>query len=678
MTTYDKSSNLAHIGRRMVQNQSAFSLNNIMRIQELFKQSSRRFEEVFQTIPVLLQMNQPLVPGYIKTPDAPCGIYGFNRSGFFRLDQGLVKKFNLDRRQILSSQSVIESLFLLGGSGPAGYATTSDLDYWVCVDRKELSAAQLRLLNQKLELITRWAEEIGDIDVNFFLFDPQDIDSLASRPDSDPESVNMPGILIEEAYRSLLLLVGRAPLWWVMPLEIDASEYERISKNLDQIPNPNFFPQDFIDLGFPNNPFPKEYIGAARWQLKQAMTDPFGAVVKMVLILEQANSSFSLPLLCDAVKDRVFTYSSDQFPIDPDILTSQRVLDFCREGTSSQRLELIRTSVFFNLYTPARTSGRRRQGSRERVLGELLGDWGWSSDKIKYMEDYTSWPVSQKLHLNEEINTLLKDLYTEISTRIKTELPDQDIHEDQNLANLHLRLLVYHSSLQARIEDLPSTRFRQSLPKNLILVKKNNQWCIYTDSDDRLVFKEGEKLIYTALRATRAAAWVIHNRLWHPHGDLHLRVDPWILVPETLSALMSQITELFPSIKSRDLKFAKRTIPEKSGSQLLVINLEEPEEASRIQSAEIIYRMTWGELCHEMLEIDQAQSEAEKYLFLATSLLKNGEVGSAGIHFFVPAASENSGVKENLKNAFSKYNYRGAEIDGQVRKQKSKVRLDRG
>jgi len=63
----------------MVQNQSAFSLNNIMRIQELFKQSSRRFEEVFQTIPVLLQMNQPLVPGYIKTPDAPCGIYGFSR-----------------------------------------------------------------------------------------------------------------------------------------------------------------------------------------------------------------------------------------------------------------------------------------------------------------------------------------------------------------------------------------------------------------------------------------------------------------------------------------------------------------------------------------------------------------------------------------------------------------------
>jgi hypothetical protein len=141
---------------------------------------------------------------------------------------------------------------------------------------------------------------------------------------------------------------------------------------------------------------------------------------------------------------------------------------------------------------------------------------------------------------------------------------------------------------------------------------------------------------------------------------------------------MSKITELFPSIKSRDLKFAKRTIPEKSGSQLLVINLEEPEEASRIQSAEIIYRTTWGELCHEMLEIDQAQSEAEKYLFLATSLLKNGEVGSAGIHFFVPAASEDSGVEENLKNAFSKYNYRGAEIDGQVKKQKSKVRLDRG
>ncbi len=649
-----------------------------MRIQELFKQSSRKFEEVFQTIPVLLQMNQHLVPGYIETPGAPCGIYGFNRSGFYRLDQGLIKKFNLDQRQILATPSVIESLFLLGGSGPTGYVASSDLDYWVCVDRKKLSSARLRLLDQKLELITRWAEETGGLDVNFFVIDSQDIDSLSSRPDSDPESVNMPRILIEETYRSLIHLAGRTPLWWVMPSEIDASEYERISKILDQIPNPNFLPQDFFDLGFPNNPFPKEYIEAALWQLKQAVADPFGAVVKMALILEQANSSLSLPLLCNTMKDRVFTAASDQFPIDPDILAFQRVLDFCGEGASSQRLELIRTAVFFNLYTPARTSGRRELGSRERVLGELLDDWGWSSYKIKYMEDYTSWPSSQKLHLHEEINIQLKNLYGEISSRIKAEFPDQDIHEDENLANLHLRMLAYHSSLQTRIESLLSIRFRQSLPRNSILVKKNNQWCVYTGPDDQDTLKEGEKLIYTAPRAARAAAWVIHNRLWRPHGDLHLRVDPRILEPETLSTLMSKITGLFPSIKSRDLNFAKRTFPEKSGSQLVVINLEEPEEASRIRSVEIIYRTTWGGLCHEMLEIDQAQNEAEKHLFLAASLLKKGEARPADIHFFVPAASENSGLDENLKNAFFKYNYRGAEIDGQMRKRKSRVRLDMG
>ena len=79
-----------------------------------------------------------------------------------------------------------------------------------------------------------------------------------------------------------------------------------------------------------------------------------------------------------------------------------------------------------------------------------------------------------------------------------------------------------------------------------------------------------------------------------------------------------------------------------------------------------------------MFDIDQVQSEAEKHLFLAASLLKNSEAVPADIHFFVSVASENSGVDENLKNAFSKYNYRSTRIDVQERKLKSRARLDRG
>ncbi|MBW2622609.1 MAG: class I adenylate cyclase [Deltaproteobacteria bacterium] len=677
MNTPDKTSDLGHIGRRMVQNQSAFSLNNIMRIRELFKFSSPKFEEVFQTIPVLLQINQPLIPGYIESPGAPCGIYGFNQSGFSRLDQGIVKKFKIDRRQIRSSHSAIESLFLLGESDPTGYSTSSDLDYWVCVDLKKLSADEVRQLKLKLDLITRWSKETGDIDVNFFLIDPYDLGSLGARPDSDEEAVGfMPSLVKEEAYRSLLHLVGRAPLWWVMPFGMNSSEYERISKNLNRIPNPNFFPQDFIDLGFPHAPSPKECFSAALWLLRQAVSDPFRAVIKIVLILEQTEASFSLPLLCDEMKRRVFTEISEQFPIDPDILTSLRVLDFCRTGLSNQDAELIRTAVFFNLYTPFRAFRRRGESRKDGFLGEAVTDWGWNPSKIENMKNYTSWPISQKLYLHEEFNSLLKDLYTKVSVRIRTDFPDLGDLESQDLAQLHLRMLADQSNFKAKIEDLPSNRFRLSLSRNLIIVFEKNQWHIYSGAADRAVLTDEQRLIYSTPRAARAAAWMVHNRLWHPRSDLHLRVDPWVQMPQTINALLSKLAELFPPIQSRDVQYKEQSAQAKSAVQLLVVNMEEPGQPSKLESAELIYRTALGELCHEVLEIKPGQDETEKYLALAAHMTDNGQDEPADIYFFIPASSEKAGLEANLKNVFQKH-IPSEEMNGQTGRRTSKLRLDK-
>jgi adenylate cyclase len=408
------------------------------------------------------------------------------------------------------------------------------------------------------------------------------------------------------------------------------------------------------------------------------MFDPFQAVIKIVLILEQIDASFSLPLLCDEMKRRVFTDPSDQFPIEPEILASRRVLDFCRTGLSNQNTELIRTAVFFNLYAPFRASRRRGESRKDRFLDEAITHWGWRSSKVEHVKNYTSWPISQKLYLHEEIKSLLKDLYTKVSVRIRTDFPDQGDLESRDLARPYLRMMADRSNFKARIEDLPSNRFRQSLSGNLMVVFEKNQWNIYSGSADRAVSTDEQRLIYSSPRVARAAAWMVHNRLWHPRSDVHLRVDPWVLMPQTLNALLSKLAELFPPIQSRDIQYEEQTGQAKSGAQLLVINMEEPGQPSKLESAELIYRTALGELCHEVLDIKPGEGEAEKYLTLAAYITDNGQDEPADVHFFIPASSEKAGMETNLKNVFQRHFPGNGEVNGQTRKRTSKLRLDKG
>ncbi|MBW2141824.1 MAG: class I adenylate cyclase [Deltaproteobacteria bacterium] len=652
MTTYNKRA-LAHLGRRLVHNQAAFVMNNVMKHRELLRHSIPRFRTVFQSVPSLLQINLPKVPGYVDAASTPRGIHGFDRSDFSKVQLEFAKNIKINRRQFHTSQPVVESLFLMGSSGTIGYTAASDLDYWVCIDQKKLSHQELSLFKEKLKLITDWAEQEQGIEVTFFPIDLADLEAnrLTHLTDEEPGDV-FPLLLKEEVYRTLLHVVGRIPLWWAVPSGTYLDDYKQMAKHLDLIPNPNFYPQDFIDLGFPQKPPPREYIAAALWQIHKASQDPFKAAMKTMLILEQTESGLRAPLLCDQLKEKVLTSSRDRLPIDPYILTIRRVLKYCQNNLSAENQDLIRTSIFFKLYSPLSSMVIDKKSLKARFLRDLIKEWGWSQTKVKQMEGYSEWPESRKLALGEEINSFLHDLYTKISNRLRNDFPDQ-VKLNQDLATLHLQMLARYSNHDGKIETLPSIQYKKSLPEEMTLVFEKDRWNLYAGFSELAITTRSERLIYTSQQAARVAAWLVNNHLFTSKLNLLANSGSKSLNRDIFFSLMEFLSKNFTTVNFNNLSLEKTPVPRKTGPQILIINFEESAYLTHIVTAELVYRTTWGEMCHENLTIKSETDKVTQYRDLAEQVVGSEDVTLNNIKFFVHPTIAGKEILETFKTAFS-------------------------
>ncbi|MGL4209253.1 MAG: hypothetical protein ACRCTY_07675, partial [Candidatus Adiutrix sp.] len=198
--------------------------SNEARIKELRRYASCGCAQVFDAVPTLLALNTPDKPGYVDHPNAPFGL-----------------RFGLSLAPASSGQSTwggagpaVESLLLIGSLGSVGHTAASDLDYWVCYDGGTLNGHNLQLFQQKLALITAWAQKEHDTEANFYLVNVQKLleGQITHLNTGETEGDVAPMFLLEELYRTMVWVSGRKPLWLGTPLEMGQDEYKNLAKRL--------------------------------------------------------------------------------------------------------------------------------------------------------------------------------------------------------------------------------------------------------------------------------------------------------------------------------------------------------------------------------------------------------------------------------------------------------------
>jgi len=174
---------------------------------------------IFEIIPVLLQYNHPLLPGYIPG-NTPHGISNFHLSSYQQdyLDR-ISNVGNCNIESYIENPAIL-SLYCMGSTSSVGQTVSSDLDIWVCYSHL-MESENISKLEQKCGVISNVAQN-QDFEVNFFLVpDDKFRSDNTSSIDSENCGSALHLLLLEEFYRTSLWLTGKKLVWYLIPDEFD-------------------------------------------------------------------------------------------------------------------------------------------------------------------------------------------------------------------------------------------------------------------------------------------------------------------------------------------------------------------------------------------------------------------------------------------------------------------------
>ncbi len=372
--------------------------------------SRPRQQDVLDALPLLFHINYPALPGYISA-DTPSGIsnYHYDDSALTAIKR-LVK--GVDDHLPSTKSDDIYSIFLMGSSGTIAHSSSSDFDVWLC-HSPSLTADQRGLLHQKAAKIEKWAEKFG-LEVHFFLMDADrfrqgQVEDLSSESSGTAQH----HLLLDEFYRTGLLLVGRIPTWWLVPPDHE-SDYDAYVEHLTE--SGDLQADESINFGGMGHMPAEEFFGAAVWQLYKGVDSPHKSVLKIVLMEAYAYEFPEVEFLCLAFKRAIYTRDREINDVDPYIMLINRLTDYLEHSNGSARLNLVRRCFYFKINVPLTTIDfHPGEVWQQDLLLDLVTRWRWGDNELSELDSRETWNIKQIIREKKLLIDELRHSYFALS-----------------------------------------------------------------------------------------------------------------------------------------------------------------------------------------------------------------------------------------------------------------------
>ena len=358
-------------------------------------------QDFLTLLPLLFHINHASLPGYTSN-DAPAGLADYHPDRkTLLIAKKLGRSFEYKRRALRTIP--IQGLFLMGSVGTIGQTADSDLDFWLCYNH-DLTDEQISELQKKAHLIERHGMERG-LEVHFFLMDAVRFKSGQTLTiSSESSGSSQHRLLLEEFYRTGILLAGRPPLWWIVPPH-EEENYREFTQNL--IRKRFIDAMDWLDFGGMDDVPPEEFFGVAHWQLYKGIESPYKAILKILLMESYAADFPEISWLSHVTKLAIFRGDDDVIDIDPYILIYRQVEAYLSARKEDERLELARRCFYFKVNLPLSRPARSTQKWKQQKLSRLVKEWQWSEEHIKLLDSRDTWKLEQVI---QERNILVREL----------------------------------------------------------------------------------------------------------------------------------------------------------------------------------------------------------------------------------------------------------------------------
>lgn len=365
-----------------------FVLLNQARLARARDALRERQRDVLDLLPLLFHLNHPMLPGYVSK-EAPAGVAHYEPARHeVEIARRLSRSFEYRRHHL--RHTPLLAIYMMGSPGSIAYSEESDFDIWLC-HTSDLTPTQIAQLQQKAQAVENWASSF-DLEVHFFLVDVERFRNGEVLPLSEESSGSAQhNLLLEEFYRTAILVAGQAPLWWLVPPDAESSYDEYVR----EVKEKRFLhARDHLDFGGLTQIPAEEFFGAALWNLYKGIDSPYKASLKLLLIEAYASEYPQIDLLSLRFKRAIYAGEDQASRLDPYVMMMNKVEEYLQQQNDQERLELARRCFYIKvderLGDEPQQNGERWQ---RELLAVLVNRWGWKTADLRLMDSRNTWKV---------------------------------------------------------------------------------------------------------------------------------------------------------------------------------------------------------------------------------------------------------------------------------------------
>ena len=474
-----------------------------------------RQQQALDSLPLLFHYNHPRLPGYLSKA-SPAGFNGFIPSEdqvqlLKQLARGFRSQANPGRKMTLLA------LYVMGSVGTVAQSSKSDMDFWLC-HSADITDEALILLQKKCEAISLWAKSLG-LEWHFFLMQPEAFNrGQDSRLSSESSGSVQHFLLLDEFYRSAILLVGRFPLWWFIG-DIKRPAYE---KSKYEITHKGFLREnEWLDFGPVGDVPAAEFVSAAIWQLYKSISSPYKSLLKL-LVLEVYLSRYPQVLtLSDKMKLLVYTGSCSAATLDPYLLLLQDLTEYFTQRKEFERLELMRQCFYFKVehsHAQLVQAEAKQQANHTLPLLEALRTWEWQDYDFDHLDRAENWNAQQVLAERKRLVTELTESYRLLLKLARATKESLELNNDEiSILGRKLHAAFEHSD--GKIEFI-NPGISKNLHAHFLLFECTDEhWQLFLTNSR---WEKSRTPLTSNSSITELVAWCFYNGIHGPNTRIKI------------------------------------------------------------------------------------------------------------------------------------------------------------
>ena len=502
-----------------------------------------RQQDFLHLLPLLFHVNHPMLPGWVGR-GCPAGLPDYSPPpAALKAARRVARSFAFRRRAY--RRYALQALYLMGSTGTIAYSRASDFDIWLCHD-PALSPEQVELLAAKARGVEAFAAEQG-VAANIFLVDPERFRQGRHAPLSHESSGSaLHFLLLDEFYRTGVLLAGRYPLWWLVPPDCE-SDYDG---HVAELKRKRFvYSRDHVDLGGLGQVPAEEFYGATLWLLYKGVESPYKSVLKILLMEAYAAEYPRLDLLGLRFKQAVYDGETDPDTLDPYVMMLRRVEAYLAARGEHERLDLVRRCFYYKVGEPLSLDAPPGDGWRRHLLARLCREWGWHESRFHLLDARHQWKLERVRRERAALVGELTRSYRVLSEFARSEAGATALIRPADLNVLGRKLYAAFERKAGKIEILYRGITEDLWEERVTLHRLQaadggEAWALYRD-----FVPPGRAAVETPLHRARSVlellAWCWFNRVLDLRTTVSLYAEGSDLCDRELRAILETFERVF-------------------------------------------------------------------------------------------------------------------------------------